>query len=178
MSEEIPDWMIEESNRMKSDNAQLQYALEYSENIVADLSYLVKQLVHSVKMYRPDNVLAERAIYYLKRKELCGSPLRNQAKGSTLRFRRKPVFVDAIRWDGTLSGVRSVEAALPTLRTHALASHVERNDVRSWSILTSDGGHEVSPGDWIIADVNGGYYPCKPYIFISAYEQVEVGSHD
>lgn len=67
---EVPDWMIDESNKMRADNAQLQYALEQSENIVGDLTYLVKQLVHSIKNERADKVLSERAMNYLKRKEL------------------------------------------------------------------------------------------------------------
>jgi|CXWL01.1.fsa_nt_gi hypothetical protein len=76
MNEEVPDWMIDESNKMRADNAQLQYALEQSENVVGDLAYLVRQLVHSIKNDRADKVLSERAMDYLKRKELLGSLLR------------------------------------------------------------------------------------------------------
>ena len=68
--QEVPEWMIDESNKMRADNAQLQYALEQSENVVDDLAYLVKQLVHSIKNDRPDKVLSERAMDYLKRKNI------------------------------------------------------------------------------------------------------------
>lgn len=38
-------------------------------------------------------------------------------------------------------------------------------------IKTLEGGHVVSPGDWIIKGVAGEFYPCKPDIFASTYEQ-------
>lgn len=33
-----------------------------------------------------------------------------------------------------------------------------------------EGGHVVTPGDWIITGVNGENYPCKPHIFEATYE--------
>jgi hypothetical protein len=41
-----------------------------------DLSMLIRQLVHALRKAAPDNALAERAMDYLKRKGLQGSPLR------------------------------------------------------------------------------------------------------
>jgi hypothetical protein len=38
---------------------------------------------------------------------------------------------------------------------------------------TLEGGHLVSPGDWIITGVRGEKYPCKPDIFKATYEAVE-----
>lgn len=71
-NEEVPDWMIEQSNK----SAQLQYAIEKEAMVVDDLVYLVKQLVRSINNDRPDKVLSARAMDYLKRKELLGSPMR------------------------------------------------------------------------------------------------------
>jgi len=31
----------------------------------------------------------------------------------------------------------------------------------------------AAPGDWIIKDVNGEFYPCKPDIFEKTYERME-----
>ena len=90
-----------------------------------------------------------------------------------MKFRKKPVVIDAVQWDGTLSGLRAIEAALPTLNTTALSSHEGRNEARGWRIGTLEGGHEVTPGDWIITGVKGEHYPCKPDIFTATYEQVE-----
>jgi hypothetical protein len=43
-------------------------------------------------------------------------------------------------------------------------------------IDNSVGGYTVCPGDWIITDVSGEYYPCKPDIFAMRYERVEDGT--
>jgi hypothetical protein len=40
-------------------------------------------------------------------------------------------------------------------------------------IDTLEDGHNVCPGDWIITGVKGEYYPCKPDIFEATYEKVE-----
>jgi len=37
-------------------------------------------------------------------------------------------------------------------------------------IDTLEGGHVVCPGDWIITGAKGEHYPCKPDIFIDAYD--------
>jgi hypothetical protein len=39
-------------------------------------------------------------------------------------------------------------------------------------IDTSEGGHIVCPGDWIITGVVGERYPCKPKIFAATYDSV------
>lgn len=40
-------------------------------------------------------------------------------------------------------------------------------------IITLEGRHLVSWGDWIIQGVAGELYPCKPDIFAATYEAVE-----
>jgi len=40
-------------------------------------------------------------------------------------------------------------------------------------VATSEGGHIVCPGDWIITGVKGEHYPCKPDVFEQTYEYVE-----
>lgn len=35
-----------------------------------------------------------------------------------------------------------------------------------------EGGHIMSPGDWIIKGGAGELYPCKPDIFAATYERV------
>lgn len=39
-------------------------------------------------------------------------------------------------------------------------------------IDTSEGGHTVCPGDWVITGIAGERYPCKPNIFELTYEEV------
>jgi hypothetical protein len=40
-------------------------------------------------------------------------------------------------------------------------------------VKTLEGGHFVTPGDWIIRGVKGELYPCKPDIFAATYEPYE-----
>jgi hypothetical protein len=41
-----------------------------------------------------------------------------------------------------------------------------------WSIPTLEGVMEALPGDYIIKGVAGEFYPCKPDVFLSTYEEV------
>jgi len=83
------------------------------------------------------------------------------------KFRKKPVTIEAEQWfpgkhiDGVL--LRDDDLAL---------KNTEPN--QAW-IQTLEGGHIVSPGDWIITGVEGEKYPCKPHIFEKTYTAIYVG---
>ncbi|WP_286974943.1 hypothetical protein [Pseudomonas sp.] len=49
---------------------------------VGDLSMLVRQLVHALRKAAPDHALPAKAVDYLKRKGLQGSPMRSPAQSS------------------------------------------------------------------------------------------------
>jgi hypothetical protein len=49
---------------------------DISDKIVDDLSQLVSRLVQALRKASPDNDLSEKAMDYLKRNDLLGSPLR------------------------------------------------------------------------------------------------------
>jgi hypothetical protein len=49
---------------------------EELEKVVDDLAQLVRRLARSLRKTAPDNGLSEKALGYLKRKELLGSPVR------------------------------------------------------------------------------------------------------
>ena len=93
-----------------------------------------------------------------------------------MKFRKKPVVIEATKWfkDGDHPAVTS----LPTMKTleigFALGSKsdgIPPNKL-GW-VETLEGGHIVTPGDWIITGVKGEHYPCKPDIFEATYERVE-----
>lgn len=42
-----------------------------------------------------------------------------------------------------------------------------------FAIETLEGVMIASPGDWVIKGVQGEFYPCKPDIFVSTYEEVD-----
>jgi len=89
-----------------------------------------------------------------------------------MKFRKKPVIIEATRWDGTLSGARYIENKFKNLKTRCMDYHEGRDECFYWKIDTLEDGHVVSAGDWIIRGVKGEFYPCKPDIFEMTYEQV------
>jgi len=102
-----------------------------------------------------------------------------------MRFKKKPTvveIVEATHWDGTLSGVHAIHAAISglnatstiniahTLRTRGLSSHPPSNTVSDWCIETPNGDCRVKTGDWIITFADGTNDVCRPDVFTDTYE--------
>ena len=79
--------------------------------------------------------------------------------GNEMKFRKKPVVIEATQWFKMGDHPEVVEATLSGMPVF-------------W-IETLEGGHIVTVGDWIITGVKGEHYPCKPDIFDMTYEPVE-----
>ena len=82
-----------------------------------------------------------------------------------MKFRKKPVVIDAIQFN-YIDGING-------LKTIALAQSLglSRNGSSLlWEIETLEGWHIVKDGDWIITGVKGEKYACKPDIFELTYE--------
>lgn len=75
------------------------------------------------------------------------------------KFRKKPVVIEAIQWNGPAD-----DSALERFAGHWASIGAEVY------ITTPEGVMRVSPGDWVIRGVNGEFYPCKPDIFAATYE--------
>jgi hypothetical protein len=106
--------------------------------------------------------------------------------GTTAKFRKKPVEIEAGQWDGSRESIDALcrwvnaqpvppealgdaeENDTPTL-SYTFASEDDVYDVQIWSL---EGPHLVSPGDWIIKGVKGEFYACKPDIFEMTYDRV------
>lgn len=92
------------------------------------------------------------------------------AQGS-VKFRKKPVVIEAVQLDGTLE---AFEAAVAFMGTAGGAhnGHLENDDPhKSWLYIdTLEGQMVAHTGDWIIRGVKGEFYPCKPDIFAATYE--------
>ena len=73
------------------------------------------------------------------------------------RFRKKPVVIEAVQWNGFKEG------------PHDLGIVPKSPEGLGW-IETLEDGYVVTPGDWIITGVKGERYPCKPDIFAATYE--------
>lgn len=78
-----------------------------------------------------------------------------------MKFRKKPVVIDAIEWDG------NVRAVLEFVDDTGIGF-----DGDQVMIVTLEGTMTASLGDWIIRGVQGELYPCKPDIFARTYEPV------
>ena len=81
-----------------------------------------------------------------------------------MRFRKKPVVIEAVRWTG--DNQRDIE---DDFYHGALAITTSTQLV----IPTLEGRMRADVGDWIIKGVKGEFYPCKPDIFDATYEAVE-----
>lgn len=86
------------------------------------------------------------------------------------RFRKKPVEIEAWKFDGTMASARSISKLDPT--TISILSDQEETNI-TVIIDTLEGRMTANPGDWIIKGVKGEYYPCKPDIFEATYYPVE-----
>lgn len=87
-------------------------------------------------------------------------------------YKKKPVVIEAIQWDGTESCIQRIKAKFPALETYAKTGHLKRDEVTYWRIGTLEGSHVVSKGDYVIKGVKGEFYPCKPDIFETTYESI------
>ncbi len=83
------------------------------------------------------------------------------------RFRKKPVEIDAVRWDGHEDTFDIILkwAAPDESRTFAMSDGY-------LYIATLEGEMRADPGDWVIRGVEGEVYPCKPNIFVQTYDLV------
>lgn len=88
-----------------------------------------------------------------------------------MKYRKKPVVIEALQWDGTRKGVDDIRAWAPKLKTVSLITN-QIGDVTDWRIGTLEGNHIVSPFDFVIRGVAGEFYPCKPDIFRATYDAI------
>ena len=112
------------------------------------------------------------------------------------KYRKKPVVIEAMRWDGTASAARPiVDWILANGGTARYVGKGENHLMRySWEcrenvdprdgqanealpsapeflvIDTLEGAHRQDIHDFTIRGVQGEFYPCKPDIFKETYE--------
>ncbi len=81
-----------------------------------------------------------------------------------MKFRKKPIVIDAVQWTG--NNIEEIQefTGIPLMpldrQNHLL-------------IPTLESPHEASINDWIIKGIKGEFYPCKPDIFEETYEEVQ-----
>jgi len=84
-----------------------------------------------------------------------------------MKYRKKPVIIEAVQWTGDKSCLSGTVFA-----DGFVSGGLERID-HALPIRTLEGEMLCSVGDFIIRGVKGEFYPCKPDIFTMTYEPVE-----
>jgi len=89
-------------------------------------------------------------------------------------YRKKPVVIEAMQFDGRLeSAVAIYEWSNPSRDPGKAPVTLERDDGTDPGYLTvetREGNMRAIPGDFIIRGVAGEFYPCKPDIFLASYD--------
>lgn len=101
-----------------------------------------------------------------------------------MRYRKKPVVIDALQWTGTnkqeifdfLTNNNCPDEYMKTIFPVVADNfYIDHQKVRGGLVIkTLEGEHLANIGDYIICGVHGEFYPCKPDIFRKTYEEVEV----
>ena len=96
------------------------------------------------------------------------------------RFRKRPVVVEAMRWDGSVEEATVVIDWIIATGTRSATYRCDGPDgcpgtvgAHYVAVETLEGTMLASPGDWIIRGVQGEHYPCKPDIFEQTYEPAD-----
>ena len=77
-----------------------------------------------------------------------------------MKFQKKPVVIEAIRWTGK--------------NFFEIKSFCEScsQDGENLTIPTLEGDHIANKDDMIIKGIKGEFYPCKPDIFEQTYDRI------
>lgn len=84
------------------------------------------------------------------------------------QYRKKPVVIEAILWDGT----NWSEICDWTKNWGVRGEPFPTDEHMDILIETLEGEMKCNLGDYIIKGVQGEFYPCKPDIFEATYEAV------
>ena len=93
-----------------------------------------------------------------------------------MKYRKKPVVVEAKQYDGTIQSVSRLSTWMDAFgaayRIVPYASVAPPHAVPFY-VVTLEGEMLVGPGDYLIQGVQGEFYPCKPDIFEATYEPAD-----
>ena len=92
------------------------------------------------------------------------------AESVVVRYRKKPVVIEAVRW---------FKAKPHCTVVYKFMGDAGAIDIHGDLLIpTLEGMMKADEGDWIIKGVKGEFYPCKPDIFDATYELVNDGRDD
>jgi len=95
-----------------------------------------------------------------------------------MKYRKKPVIIDAVQWTGKNRREMFDFLTQDTFKNETMEIsdkhfYIDRHNDGGLVIKTLEGEHLATIGDYIIRGVQGEYYPCKEDIFLQTYEKVE-----
>lgn len=88
-----------------------------------------------------------------------------------MRYRKKPVVIEAFQWTGDASQAEDPEWIVQAIVNNLVFFENEGTPSVTLKIRTLEGTMTANKGDWIIRGVKGELYPCKPDIFEATYEE-------
>lgn len=83
------------------------------------------------------------------------------------KFRKRPVVIEAVRWDGTIPTWEILGEMMI-----GAEEVIFYNSDHTLDVPTNHGRTVANVGDWIIKTDAGEFYPCKNDIFVATYEPV------
>lgn len=86
-------------------------------------------------------------------------------------YRKRPIIVEARRWDGTPEGAADIIAWIESYDSVAL-HHLDEDRL---VIGTLEGSLALKPGAYVIRGIRNEFYPHDEEIFTEVYELVEHG---
>lgn len=92
-----------------------------------------------------------------------------------MKYRKKPVEVEVWQWEGNSLFVNSPDWVFDAYENGDIDEYIDYDDESDsyLEIDTFEGTQIARHGDYIIKDVKGEIYPCKPDIFEATYEEVK-----
>jgi hypothetical protein len=88
------------------------------------------------------------------------------------KYRKKPVVIEAVQWGGTAQDATPIiDWILENGGTARYVGPDADGFDTALRIDTLEGTMTAKPWDWIIKGVQNEFYPCKPDIFESTYEE-------
>lgn len=92
-------------------------------------------------------------------------------------YRKRPIAIEAHRWDGDLQALTRWLASLPESPIGAIRDvtipDIGNDEPQGIVIPALGGDHLCRLGDWLTCGVAGELYPCAEAIFRDTYEPVE-----
>jgi len=97
------------------------------------------------------------------------------------QYRKKPVVIEAMQFEENLTSYmksyRDLQSFLGDALTDVDIDPTNHDHVYRLYIKTPHGRMRVSPGDFIIRDIKGEFYPCEPDVFEATYEEAASPEH-